>query len=433
MQCDGSHERCTYTRTLEQHKETDVTRDVQGSRCVGPGEQRKPRDMASPLLTPPQTRRGHEQLCVDVTIGLRAEIVYGGDFQSISTDHCSPTSSLPTLSLSRHRAFRERDAMFVMDISCPCLRSAVRPIFQYFLERQSESDSKDHGLLAVRLVEALCGTDANDDQTKRNWEAATAAANAALDNRFELWEAVRGAHFVHCAQQRLERFYAANTHIKASHGLSHALAVYTHAVRAVACCAPPLPAMEEADILLAALLHDVDDRKYFPDDAGQFRNARCPINADHPLHTRYCRLPYASPFWNIGVGGWVGWQVVDGLRTEVCGQQKQSTNPCNNQHNPQYANYWAPLARKRHIPPHPAQPRHTNDWAPRTRKRHQQEHRPQRPTEHSNPTQHAKGRAGDCPGPHKETTTRRNVTQGDVVNRVAGVRSGLHCEQPHDP
>ena len=35
---------------------------------------------------------------------------------------------------------------------------------------------------------------------------------------------------------------------------------------------------------------------------------------------------------------------------------------------PQYANYWAPLTRKRHIPPHSAQPQHTNHWAPRTRK-----------------------------------------------------------------
>ena len=104
--------------------------------------------------------------------------------------------------------------------------------------------------------------------------------------------------------------------------------------------------------------------------------------------------------------------VVDGLRTEARGQRKQSHDPRNNQHNPQYANYWAPLTRKRHIPPHSAQPQHTNDWAPRTRKRHQQEHRPQRPTERSDPTQHAKGRAGDCPGPRKEATTRRNVTWG---------------------
>ena len=105
-------------------------------------------------------------------------------------------------------------------------------------------------------------------------------------------------------------------------------------------------------------------------------------------------------------------QVVDGLRTEARGQQKQSNDPRNNQHNPQYANYWAPLTRKRHITPHSAQPRHANDWAPRTRKRHEQEHRPQRPIERSDPTQHAKGRTGDCPGPRKGATTRWNVTQG---------------------
>ena len=93
-------------------------------------------------------------------------------------------------------------------------------------------------------------------------------------------------------------------------------------------------------------------------------------------------------------------------------KKKGSNDPGLNQHNPQYANYWAPLTRKRHIPPHPAQPQHTNDWAPRTRKRHQQEHRPQRPTESSDPTQHAKGRTDNRPGHRKETTTGRNVTRG---------------------
>ena len=54
--------------------------------------------------------------------------------------------------------------------------------------------------------------------------------------------------------------------------------------------------------------------------------------------------------------------------------------------------------------------------------RHQQEHRPQRPTESSDPTQHAKGRTGDCPGLRKETT-RRNVTRGVNVEclMVCGV------------
>ena len=69
----------------------------------------------------------------------------------------------------------------------------------------------------------------------------------------------------------------------------------------------------------------------------------------------------------------------------------------------------------RHTMPHPAQSQHANYWAPRTRKRHQQEHRPQRPTESSDPTQHAKGRPGDRPGPRKGATTRRNVTQGGVL------------------
>ena len=86
---------------------------------------------------------------------------------------------------------------------------------------------------------------------------------------------------------------------------------------------------------------------------------------------------------------------------------------------PQYANYWAPLTRKRHTMPHSAQSQHANYWAPQTRKRHQQEHRPQRPTESSDPTQHAKGRTGDRPGPRKGATTRRNVTQGAAMHCLA--------------
>ena len=53
----------------------------------------------------------------------------------------------------------------------------------------------------------------------------------------------------------------------------------------------------------------------------------------------------------------------------------------------------------------------------RTRKRHPQGHRPQRPSERSDPTQHAKGRTGDCPGPRKGATTRRNVAQGVGVSQ----------------
>ena len=102
-----------------------------------------------------------------------------------------------------------------------------------------------------------------------------------------------------------------------------------------------------------------------------------------------------------------GWPVDRGAWTA-----KTVKRPRQQPAHPQYANYWAPLTRKWHTMPHSAQPQHTNYWALRMRKRHQQEHRPQRPTESSDLTQHAKGRMGDCPGPRKGTTTRRNVTQG---------------------
>ena len=42
---------------------------------------------------------------------------------------------------------------------------------------------------------------------------------------------------------------------------------------------------------------------------------------------------------------------------------------------------------------------------PLTRKRHGIEHRPQQPSESTDPTQHAKGMTGDCPGPRKESAT----------------------------
>ena len=98
---------------------------------------------------------------------------------------------------------------------------------------------------------------------------------------------------------------------------------------------------------------------------------------------------------------------------------------------PQYTNYWALLTRKRHTMPHSARPQHTKYWAPRTRKRHQQEHRPQRPTESSDPTQHAKGRTCDRPGPRKGATTRRNVTQGAACCEPRGAGWGGNESNGH--
>ena len=118
---------------------------------------------------------------------------------------------------------------------------------------------------------------------------------------------------------------------------------------------------------------------------------------------------------------------------------------------PQYANYWAPLTRKRHTPPHPAQPQHTNYWAPQTRKRHQQEHRPQRPTERSDPTQHAlwrptEGRrcrqclfsAGTRNGTRSRFDSLRRRTQTTLlevvtIGRFGAMPPGLYQPPPPPP
>ena len=68
-------------------------------------------------------------------------------------------------------------------------------------------------------------------------------------------------------------------------------------------------------------------------------------------------LDLAEPLF-ISRSAWgMGLRVLPPICVPGRGRQKQSNDPHNNQHNPQYANYWAPLTRKRHIPPHSAQPR----------------------------------------------------------------------------
>ena len=65
-------------------------------------------------------------------------------------------------------------------------------------------------------------------------------------------------------KRELALFYKANPQIKSSHGLSHVLAVHRHAERACLEADPPLSDGQHAEVEIAALLHDVDDRKYFP-------------------------------------------------------------------------------------------------------------------------------------------------------------------------
>lgn len=63
-----------------------------------------------------------------------------------------------------------------------------------------------------------------------------------------------------------------------SHGIKHALDVARLTERALACCPRPLTGDERLLRMLAALLHDADDRKFFPahDD---YQNARAVLRA----------------------------------------------------------------------------------------------------------------------------------------------------------
>jgi uncharacterized protein len=69
-------------------------------------------------------------------------------------------------------------------------------------------------------------------------------------------------------------FYAKNPQIKASHGITHVLTVHHHAVQAVAAHVPALTEEQSMQVESAALLHDVDDTKYFPDHYHEKYNAK---------------------------------------------------------------------------------------------------------------------------------------------------------------
>ena len=79
--------------------------------------------------------------------------------------------------------------------------------------------------------------------------------------------------FVQQLLQVVRAFYQDHTEIKASHGLDHIMRVYNHTCQAIAVHQPPLSPGEAAEVQAAALLHDVDDKKYFPHNK-DYKNAR---------------------------------------------------------------------------------------------------------------------------------------------------------------
>lgn len=85
---------------------------------------------------------------------------------------------------------------------------------------------------------------------------------------------------IECVLELIEKFYKDHREIKASHGISHVMAVYHHAIKAIQCHKhPTITLISSMEIQIATLLHDVDDEKYFPKPSIPYQNARNILSA----------------------------------------------------------------------------------------------------------------------------------------------------------
>lgn len=62
----------------------------------------------------------------------------------------------------------------------------------------------------------------------------------------------------------VKAFYKTHNEIKESHGMEHINIVFSHAQKALSAQIPLLSSEKSMKVLVASLLHDVDDKKYFP-------------------------------------------------------------------------------------------------------------------------------------------------------------------------
>ena len=89
------------------------------------------------------------------------------------------------------------------------------------------------------------------------------------------------SRLVNSVLKLVQTFFAENPHIgNSSHGLEHAKAVHHHAVQALQHLQRPPPEDVWEDIEIAALMHDLDDHKYF-----QQRSAD--TSTELKLHSKY--------------------------------------------------------------------------------------------------------------------------------------------------
>ncbi len=88
---------------------------------------------------------------------------------------------------------------------------------------------------------------------------------------------------VELAIKKVKGFYLDHPEIKASHGWNHIQSVLNHTTQALLSLEYTLPSKVVMEIKLAALLHDMDDKKYFPHTSscvgGEYPNARTILKA----------------------------------------------------------------------------------------------------------------------------------------------------------
>lgn len=85
---------------------------------------------------------------------------------------------------------------------------------------------------------------------------------------------------IECTLELVDQFYKDHREIKASHGISHVMAVYNHAIKAIQCHKHPTITLKSSmEIKISTLLHDVDDEKYFPKPNNPYENARNILSA----------------------------------------------------------------------------------------------------------------------------------------------------------
>jgi uncharacterized protein len=134
----------------------------------------------------------------------------------------------------------------------------------FFWNTNSITDSKNTESNNENTTHGGHKSSSSKDTKKRPKFMSSKSESLTIRPALVVREAPEQASITQRVLDRLEHFYKVeHTEIDESHGWNHIMAVYQHANRAIDAHRPPLSSPIAMEILVAALLHDVDDSKYF--------------------------------------------------------------------------------------------------------------------------------------------------------------------------